>query len=421
MFICYYFYSKLSDKKMTPFFCILVGTLLFSVNFAVNTIFSNSIWLNGIFFLISHTLFAIFCFKIKGFKAIFYSVLLCIFSTAIEFATIFIFSGIMSVEVNAYQSNILILITEGGVSKALYFLICLILANFVLKKDSSDVRIPLSLYMYPVSAIISLVVFWYISFDNDLSAESQQLLAIISLILLYTSVTIFLLYQRNIERENEYILLKNEIAKIEIQKNYYDILEHQNQELLLYAHDAKNHLAIIKSLNENPKIEEYIKKMTDRLTSYSNVSHSGNMILDVIINRYIAECSLKNIKFSFDIRLNNLLFVDDIDLVTILDNLLDNALEAAEKTKEKKVVFETDHRNSYEVIIITNSCVDNPIKNDKLITTKPDKRHHGFGLKSVKKALKKYDGDISLEYVEGKKEFITTAMIHNNSISFAEK
>lgn len=135
--------------------------------------------------------------------------------------------------------------------------------------------------------------------------------------------------------------------------------------MLLYAHDAKNHLATIKGLNNNPKIDKYLEKMTDSLTAYSNISHSGNMTLDVIINRYITECNLKNIKFSFDVRLSNLLFVDVIDLVAILDNLLDNALEAEEKSDRKAVSLETDYRNSYEVIIVTNSCAKNPV-NDTL-------------------------------------------------------
>ncbi len=138
------------------------------------------------------------------------------------------------------------------------------------------------------------------------------------------------------------------------------------------------------------------------------------MTLDVILNRYKTECELKGIDFNFDVRLNNLSFVSDFDLVAILDNLLDKAIEAAEITKEKSITFETDNRNSYTVIIISNSCENSPTTdNNRLITTKKDKNVHGLGLKSVSNTLKKYSGDIDREFLQDKKRFITTVMLRS--------
>ena len=78
------------------------------------------------------------------------------------------------------------------------------------------------------------------------------------------------------------------------------------------------------------------------------------------------------------------------------------------------ISFETDRRNSYEVVIISNSCEQNPVADgNRLITTKKEKAIHGLGLKSVTQALKKYDGDIDWEYSESEKLFITTVMIRN--------
>lgn len=83
----------------------------------------------------------------------------------------------------------------------------------------------------------------------------------------------------------------------------------------------------------------YISKMTESLATYSKVSHSGNHILDVIIDKYVTECKIKKIKFDFDIKNNNLKNVEDYDLVAILGNLFDNAVEAAEKSSLKKSVW----------------------------------------------------------------------------------
>ena len=100
------------------------------------------------------------------------------------------------------------------------------------------------------------------------------------------------------------------------------------------------------------------------------------------------------------------------DLVSILGNLLDNALESAEKSTGKSIHLQTDHRNTYDVIIVTNSCDIKPLaQGNSLKSSKADKKQHGLGIKSIKSALKSYDGDYNWEYNEQSKEFIATVMI----------
>ena len=93
---------------------------------------------------------------------------------------------------------------------------------------------------------------------------------------------------------------------------------------------------------------------------------------------------------------------------------MDNALTAAEKSREKHILLETTVRNSYSVIIISNSCDQRPeAREAHLLTTKEEKHLHGFGLKSVKKTLKKYQGDYSWDYYESRHVFVVTVMIGN--------
>ena len=89
-------------------------------------------------------------------------------------------------------------------------------------------------------------------------------------------------------------------------------------------------------------------------------------------------------------------------------------MESAEKSEKREISLSTDYRNTYDVLIISNSC-DNPPKsvNTKLLTTKSDKKFHGVGLKSVSKALKKYNGDYDWEYDQQNKVFTATVMITN--------
>ena len=413
MLISYIFFSHIGERKKSIPFCLLIGTLIFSSGAFVNISFSNTIWLNLIYFSFINYVFAYFCFYIKPLKIIFYSVVLNIFSTALEFAAIFLISVATNTETTVYLTQISYFILDVAVSKILYFITCIILLRFI-KKDNNNVNFPISLYLYPVIVLSSLLVFWYICANSQISNVSQTLLSIISSALFISIVVLFITYQHNIEKENELFQLRNEMDKIETEKTYYDILEQQNQDLMIYAHDAKKHLTAIKNLNNNPQIEEYINIMAENLETYSQVSHSGNQTLDVILNKYLTECKIKNIKLSFDIRLKNFDYVADYDLVAILGNLLDNALESAEKSKNREITISTDYRNTYDVLIITNSCDIAPkSSNNHLLTTKTDKKIHGVGIKSVIKTLKKYNGDYDWRYDSLNKTFTSIVMISN--------
>lgn len=238
------------------------------------------------------------------------------------------------------------------------------------------------------------------------------MLAVASLILLSSTVLLFVTYQHQVEEDRESMQIKSEYARLQTEKSYYHILEQQNQQLMIYAHDAKNHLAAIKSLNTDPQISSYISKLSEQLADYTRNCHSGNKMLDVMIHKYSVDCEIRGISFDYDVKLCNLNGVEDIDLVAILGNLIDNAVTAAEKSAQKRVSLATARRNSYSIIVISNSCDTQPESNGAhLVTSKPDYKMHGFGLKSVSKALKKYQGDFEWNYDEKNRIFTVTVMI----------
>lgn len=188
--------------------------------------------------------------------------------------------------------------------------------------------------------------------------------------------------------------------------------------LMIYAHDTKKHLAAIKSLNTDPQINSYISKLSEQLAEYTHHCHSGNKLLDVMIHKYSVDCEMRGVGFEYDVKLCNLSEVEDTDLVAILGNLIDNAVLAAENSEQKRVSLATARRNSYSVIVISNSCDTQPKSNGShLITSKPDQKMHGFGLKSVSKTLKKYQGDFEWDYDSDMRMFTVTVMIGESSAS----
>lgn len=411
MLIAYIFFSQIGERKYNSWICCLIGTAVFEIGALGDIVFSNTIWLNILLTFIINILFAYFCFKINIKKIIFYSILLVIFSFALEVVTVFIISTVTKSEINAYVDNLALFVIDCSISKSLYFLTCLILSNFI-KKEKSSIKIPFALYIYPAVIVSALVLFWNICVDYDLSNMHQILLSIISVAMFFSAAILFIVYQDNVAKENQYLIIEQEIEKSNIDKKFYDILEQQNKQLMIYAHDTKNHLNAIKALNNNEQIDEYLTKMTDELKAHSSTCHSGNHTLDVIINKYVTECEMKNIGFDFDIRLSNLKIADDYDLVTILGNVLDNAVESAYNAQNKNISLRTNKVNTYDSIIVTNSCDTPPQSvNGELKTTKKDKKSHGLGIQSVMKILKKYKGDLDWEYSSEEKQFTTTIIL----------
>ncbi len=408
------FFSGISERKTSLGLTIVFGTLIFEIGAIINIFIVSTVWLNVLFSFVANIIFSIWFFTIKKVRTAFHSLLLVAVSTFIELITIFIISSLTEIYITNYESEPIILTVEIIISKIIYFLVAMILLRFT-NKDNKKAKAPFAFYIFPIITSAAVICFWYISLNEVIEYKNQIILAIVSIMLFFATIIIFFAFQFNMQRENKLLLLQQEKDKMKTNLLQYDILEKQNENLRIYAHDAKNHLIAIKNLNTNPQIESYISEMLERLYEYSNVCHSGNSILDVIINKYITECKINNIVFDFDVKNNNLSNIDYYDTVTILGNLLDNAVEAVEKTGKKHISFETDFRNNFSVVIISNSCEHNPLmeEHETPTTTKENSRLHGFGLKSVKKAVKKYNGDIAFDYDEINRLFIVTVMIEN--------
>jgi sensor histidine kinase YesM len=97
--------------------------------------------------------------------------------------------------------------------------------------------------------------------------------------------------------------------------------------------------------------------------------------------------------------------LDAYDLAIILNNALENAIEACTKMKKSKgfirlyaytkgKMFFIDVENSFEHLITLDKSTKLPISN------KPDKTIHGMGLSNIQRCARKYFGDIDFQVSE---------------------
>ena len=125
-------------------------------------------------------------------------------------------------------------------------------------------------------------------------------------------------------------------------------------------------------------------------------------MLNAILGRYQRQCKEKGIDFHADIRSNAFVHLHQNDLTSLFCNLLDNAVEAAEHIPDSFIELTAQKKEPlpFVVLVLINSCRIMP-KCDPdgyPISNKPDKTRHGFGIKSIRKVVKQYQGDMQMYY-----------------------
>ena len=414
MLIAYnYFYRNYSKKINSDLKIFAIGGVLFFIAAVIFLSFGKEVINLSVFFIIN-TLFAYVCFDISIKSAIIQGALLDVLMSCSELVAIFSISTLMGIPINTYKNDILIYVILASICKALYFLISQIV-SLVVKKDKIDelkIKHVLPLIVFLSLAIATCTLFLLIALKVDLSYSYKIAIFIISIVFIFACAWIFIYYQTFIGNERKINELRIENEKQEINSKYLKIIEQNNKNLSILAHDIKNHMIQIKSMENSEDIHNYVDSIVDEVQGYSYIGMSKNKTLDLLISKYLNLCGGKGIKISFDVKTANLSGIAPVDISTIINNLLDNAVESAEKSEKKEIFVTIFKKQGYEILNINNSCDDKPkVKGDKLLTTKKESSLHGYGTQSVIKTLKKYEGVYSWEYHEKEKIFESNVLL----------
>ncbi len=344
-------------------------------------------------------------------RAIFHSIVLLVVMVLSEV----IVMGLVSIFANASFdiNNIgtIIYLIDVTISKLAYMAIALLIAQFFAMRENREQNTKPYWFMsiMPISSIVMMAVIRNISIDYSVSPKTYVVWIVSAFLVLFSNIIIYIIFEKAQKEAIELSDLKVIQQHKENDKRYFEIIEQSNKEMQVFAHDIKNHLIQIRNMDNNDSIKNYIDKLYPQLETFSFVGISDNKMLDLILSKYITLCERKNIKFCIDVKTANLSYVSETDLSTLLNNLLDNSVEAAERSVHKKIELKLSSKSkNYDTLLITNSCESAPIiSGDHLITTKKDKKFHGIGLKSIEKIIKKYNGVYNWAYNDEKKEFET--------------
>ena len=408
IFFEFYESIKPSSKKTKSFFLLLGG---YVVMFAVNIAFDYNVIANLIAFSVFHLSFSFFLYKFKFRFCLLYLFLseclvLITEIVALELIAVITNSDTRDCFTDPYSYILLI-----GLCKSLLFAF-LKMVSFIINRFRSIEKIRYSIMLYPVSLVLVLVDFTLISGTVDLSHSLRVLISVSGLVLIIAVIATCLFQQKESQRDKELADLRSEQQKQEIDTQYLQVIEQNNKNSAILIHDIKNHLQHIKSLENSNEIHDYVESIAKEVQSYGFIGMSKNKTLDLLISKYLNLCQGKGIKIDFDVKTANLNNIAPTDISTIINNLLDNAVESAEQSEKKEISVSIFKKQGFEILKVQNGCDTKPqTKNGNLLTTKKEKQLHGYGTQSVIKTINKYDGIFYWEYSDKDRLFTVTVAV----------
>ena len=320
-----------------------------------------------------------------------------------ESIVMFVSTVLFGTDLFTCLDNSLSLIIQSPISKLLYFLIIYFVSKFSIKEYKSEsYSLSIPLLVLPASSILLLYAVSYALHNFDLEQKYMYLLIISIVLLLFSNIAVFWVYEFTLKTQRHSMELEYERQKEKSTAEYYDLLNEQNENSKIVMHDIKRHLNAIKSISGDDAVTEYIDNFIEDFSVNKSVDYCNNPMVNSIVNRYKSVCDRLGVKMNIDIRNADFGFMNQPDITALLDNLLENAVEAAENTENGFIDFSVFVRkNKYLSIQLTNSVKNIiAVKNDRIASSKKSGSIHGTGLKSIQKVVKKYDGEINMRFNE---------------------
>lgn len=280
--------------------------------------------------------------------------------------------------------------------------IVLVLDN-CLKHVKKKENIPISFAVAIVGEMVMVITLEFLIFqqsgiDNTIRISSVLVITFVLLIIVYLYASLSTIAEEQ---------ARNQMIKRE--KDYYhkqaELLQNNSEELKEFRHDLKNKMLVLHELMENDETGEaikYLQSLEEKIEQGQTYSKSGNVVIDSIINYKLSQAKKQGCNIQTGISLPGKILIKDDDLVVVIGNLLDNAIEATEKLKENRYIqVKVKYDRGCLLIKVVNSFDNHVIvKKGKLQTRKENQELHGIGLRSVQNIVDKYNGELKVTYKE---------------------
>ena len=312
------------------------------------------------------------------------------------------------------NSLAVIVIIARSLPYALFTLICLLLKQV----DINRYRNLSSEMVTIVTALSSLLLVAAIYEQASTTQEisTNVLLSLLDVVLLFILNFSYYATYKNIEH-------RHRITNLEVQKTLEDaermsiaIDQTNREELEKLRHDIKNqfsYLDVMLQQGQDKEAREYIAEYINNSNPVLNSFSCSNKVINSIINLELTKAKIKKIKIDVKVVVPPALPFQDIDLVSLLTNMIDNAIENYYSDSKEPIAVRIMKQNDFIRFIVSNPVNLEKVNLRSLTKTSKVGRGHGYGTKIIKNIAVAYNGYVDFNIEDG--HFVYDAVMNLNT------
>lgn len=304
--------------------------------------------------------------------------------------------------------------------KTILFLFIVMINRIFCKKEFEVLQDAdwLKFLFFPVFTICTIAAMISNGIE-EISQHGSTLYTVIALGLTGMNTAVFYLLNDIVLKEKK--LRENQLFELETKNRLqlYETLSQNIEKQRKLSHEYQNQMNLIQELCQKGLIDElqkYLTEINGELQHDADCIETHHDIINTILNQKYHESAARGILFLCKINDMGKLNMQNKDIALLLSNLLNNAIEACEKTEGQKYIkIKLMLEDNKLILSVKNSCNGKIIRKDTQFETskESDIENHGYGLKNVIKVIEDYKGDYAVRTAEN--QFYISVCIPQNA------
>lgn len=191
---------------------------------------------------------------------------------------------------------------------------------------------------------------------------------------------------------------------LEMQKNQYQLSKNTIDQLNIKFHDLRHQLSSLQLLNDTEKTKQ-LEEVKKKASVYNSIAKTGNASMDLVLMEKNLLCHKNDIALSYIVKNGaELSFIQPAEIYSMFANALDNAIDYVKNlNQEKRYINLNVSKRMDNFFIHMDNYLEEPLKmNDGIpVSTKNlEKGYHGYGIRSIKLIVEKYQGEMVIHASE---------------------
>ena len=305
-------------------------------------------------------------------------------------------------------------------SKLLFLIVVTALKKVFMKEEIRELsgRYGIGLVFIPIGSIYIMNAVFVLA--DEAKKEHAETYSLVSVAILFL-VNILIGYIYIKLADDQQIRRKNIVyeQQLELCERHQEETELATLQIRDVKHNMKNNFISLLAYAEQGECEKIIDFINDvmeegKMRTFKAVI-TGNIVIDSLVEYWKRTAEKEEIEFQSELSIPMEMPFKGADISLILGNLLENAVEGAEKATKRKYIKLSVKYDRKNLLVTVENSYGGKLRRvkEELRTTKEDTANHGIGLASVRRAARKYQGTVFIDDI-ARECFLVRVILYGN-------